>query len=114
MVGCMGLFGLVSFMALRKTKEIGIRKILGGSVTHILWIFGKEFSRLVMIAFLIAAPTGWWIMSRWLENFAYRVEMTWWIFGLEVSIILVLVVITVGYRSVSTALANPVRSLRAE
>lgn len=113
-VGCMGLFGLVSFMASRKTKEIGIRKILGGSVGHILWIFGKEFSRLVFIAFLVAAPIGWWLMSRWLENYAYRVEMTWWIFGLEVSIILVLVIVTVGYHSVKTAMANPVRSLRTE
>ena len=110
----MGLFGLVSFMASRKTKEIGIRKILGGSVGHILWIFGKEFSRLVFIAFLVAAPIGWWLMSRWLENYAYRVEMTWWIFGLEVSIILVLVIVTVGYHSVKTAMANPVRSLRTE
>jgi hypothetical protein len=84
------------------------------TVAHILWIFGKEFPRLVFIAFLVAVPVGWWPMSRWLENYAYRVRMAWWIFGLEVVIILVLVIITVGYQSVKTALANPVRSLRVE
>ncbi|MCW5911656.1 MAG: ABC transporter permease [Cyclobacteriaceae bacterium] len=113
-IGCMGLYGLVSFMAIQKTKEIGIRKVLGGDVSQILWIFGKEFSRLVIIAFLIAAPVGWMLMSRWLSLYAYKVDMGIWIFMLELAIILGVVLLTVGYRSVRAALANPVESLRTE
>jgi ABC-type antimicrobial peptide transport system permease subunit len=113
-IGCMGLYGLVSFMAVQKTKEIGIRKVLGGSVAHILWIFGKEFFRLVVVAFLLAAPIGWWIMSQWLENYEYAIKMTWWIFAMEVSIISFIALITVGFRSALAAMVNPVNSLRAE
>jgi putative ABC transport system permease protein len=105
---------LVSFMAVQKTKEIGIRKVLGGNVSQILWIFGKEFSRLVAIAFLMAAPIGWMLMSLWLENYAYHVDLTVWIFAFEISIILVIVLVTVGYTSLRAALANPVNSLRTE
>lgn len=113
-IGCMGLYGLVSFMSVQKTKEIGIRKVLGGSITQILWIFGKEFSRLVLIAFLVAGPVAWWLMSRWLQGYAYHVEITAWIFLLELAIIFLVVLITVGYQSIKSALMNPVRSLRAE
>jgi putative ABC transport system permease protein len=113
-IGCLGLYGLVSFMAVQKTKEIGIRKVLGGNVSQILWIFGKEFSRLVAIAFLMAAPIGWMLMSLWLENYAYHVDLTVWIFAFEISIILVIVLVTVGYTSLRAALANPVNSLRTE
>jgi putative ABC transport system permease protein len=113
-IGCMGLYGLVSFMAIQKTKEIGIRKVLGGSVANILWIFGKEFSLLIIIAFALAAPTGWWIMSRWLENYEYRFNMTWWILFIEVSIIVLIALLTVGFRSARAAMINPVNSLRAE
>jgi ABC-type antimicrobial peptide transport system permease subunit len=113
-IGSMGLYGLVSFMVVQKTKEIGIRKVLGASVSQLLWIFGKEFSRLVIIAFLLAAPIGWWLMSRWLESYAYRVPMTGWYFALEVFIIFLVVLLTVGYESVKTTRANPVNSLRWE
>ncbi len=113
-IGCMGLYGLASYMAVQKTKEIGIRKVLGGSISHILWIFGKEFSRLVVIAFLIAAPLGWWLMSRWLETYAHRIGMTPWIFVLEISIISLVVLLTVGYQSIRAALMNPAKSLRTE
>jgi ABC-type antimicrobial peptide transport system permease subunit len=113
-IGCMGLYGLVSFMALQKTKEIGIRKVLGGSVSQILWIFGKEFSRLIVIAFLLAAPLGWILMSRWLENYAYHVEITVWIFLVEIVIIATIVLLTVGYKATRSALMNPVRALRME
>jgi ABC-type antimicrobial peptide transport system permease subunit len=113
-IGCMGLYGLVSFMSVQKTKEIGIRKVLGGSVSQILIIFGKEFSRLVLIAFLLAAPTGWWLMSRWLENYEYSVDINVWIFLLEISIISLIVLFTVGFRSVKAALMNPVSALRTE
>jgi putative ABC transport system permease protein len=113
-IGCMGLYGMASFMSLQKTKEIGIRKVLGGSISHILWIFGKEFARLIIIAFVIAAPIGWYLMSRWLENFAYRIELTSWIFLAEVAFIATLVLFTVGYKALRTALMNPVRALRTE
>jgi ABC-type antimicrobial peptide transport system permease subunit len=113
-IGCLGLYGLVSFMALQKNKEIGIRKVLGGSVAHILWIFGKEFFRLILIAFVLAAPIGWWIMSQWLEHYEYRFNMTWWIFVIEIAVISFIALLTVGFRSAQAALANPVNSLRAE
>jgi ABC-type antimicrobial peptide transport system permease subunit len=113
-IGCMGLYGLVSFMGLQKTKEIGIRKVLGGSVSQILWIFGKEFSRLIVIAFLIAAPIGWYLMSKWLEEYVFHVDMTAWIFVIELLIIGAFVMITVGYQSAKSALMNPVKALRTE
>ena len=113
-IGCLGLYGLVSFMSLQKTKEIGIRKVLGGSVSHILWIFGKEFSRLILIAFLVAAPAGWFMMSRWLENYAFHVDMSLWILAVEIGIIGVIVLFTVGFKAARSALMNPVKALRTE
>lgn len=113
-IGCMGLYGLVSFMAVQKTKEIGIRKVLGGNISQILWIFGKEFSVLVVIAFLIAAPVGWLLMSRWLSAYPYKVDIGIWIFMLELIIILGVVLLAAGYRSMKAAMANPVKSLRSE
>jgi ABC-type antimicrobial peptide transport system permease subunit len=113
-IGSIGLYGLVSFMAVQKTKEIGIRKVLGGNVVQILWIFGKEFTVLVAMAFLIAAPIGWLIMTEWLSNYAFKVEIGIWVFVLELIIVLAIVLVTVGYRSVHAALANPVKSLRTE
>jgi putative ABC transport system permease protein len=113
-IGCLGLYGMASFMSLQKTKEIGIRKVLGGSVSHILWIFGKEFSRLIVIAFVIAAPVGWFLMSRWLEDYAYHVSMSAWIFVAEITIIAAVVLLTVGYKALRSAVMNPVKALRAE
>jgi len=113
-IGCMGLYGLVSFMAIQKTKEIGIRKVLGGNVSQILWIFGKEFSRLVLIAFLIAAPIGWMLMSNWLSGYVNPVQMGIWMLVLELAIVGGVVVLTVGFRSIKAAVANPVESLRSE
>jgi ABC-type antimicrobial peptide transport system permease subunit len=101
-------------MAVQKTKEIGIRKVLGGDVTQMLWIFGREFAVLVLAAFLLAAPIGWWLMSNWLENYEYKVGIEPWIFALELAIIFVIVLVTVGYQSLKAALMNPVNSLRAE
>ena len=113
-IGCMGLYGLVSFMAVRKTKEIGIRKVLGGTVQHILWIFGKEFMRLVLIAFLLAAPLSWVLMTEWLSNYEYKIDITAWIFVADFLVILFIVVLTVGFRSARAAMINPARALRSE
>jgi len=113
-IGCMGLYGLVSFMAAQKTKEIGIRKVLGGRVADILWIFGKEFSRLIGIAFLLAAPTGWWLMKGWLQGFAYQISLSIWIFVLAAVVTTFVALATVVYHAMRAARMNPVNALRSE
>jgi hypothetical protein len=87
---------------------------LGANISQILWIFGKEFSSLIVIAFLIATPIGWLLMSQWLANYAYKIDIELWVFTLELLIISLVVLITVGYRSIKAAAANPVESLRSE
>jgi len=113
-IGCLGLYGMVSFMAVQKTKEIGVRKVLGAGVLDILWICGKEFFRLLIIAFLIAAPIGGWFMHRWLQDFVYRIPLNAEVFLLALASTIVIATLTIGYRTVRSALANPVKSLRTE
>ncbi len=113
-IGCLGLYGLASFMVARKRKEIGIRKTLGASVPGVLWIFGKEYIRLIFIAFFVSAPVAWWAMNGWLEDYAYRISPGVAVFGLSLLATFALAALTVGYQSVRAALANPVKSLRSE
>lgn len=113
-IGCLGLYGLVSFMTSQKTKEIGIRKVLGGDVVHIVWIFGKEFVRLIVIAFLLAAPLGWWLMHNWLQNFIFQVPIDTLTFVWAIGCSLLVASITVSYQVIKTAFLNPVNSLRTE
>lgn len=113
-IGCLGLLGLVSFMANQKEKEIGVRKVFGATVSGITLLFSKEFVRLVLISFLIAAPMAWYLMSRWLENFEYHVDIHWTVFALGLVLTLAIALLTVSYRSIKAGLANPVDTLRAE
>ncbi|WP_343692934.1 ABC transporter permease [Chitinophaga sp.] len=114
LISCLGLFGLVSFMAVQRTKEVGIRKTLGASVGHIVYLFSKEFTLLVIIAFVIACPVGYYLMQQWLQSFAYRVELGPGVFLLAIAFSVLIAWITVGYKAVRAALVNPVKSLRSE
>lgn len=113
-IACMGLFGLAAFTAQQRTKEIGIRKVLGASVTNIASLLSKDFVKLVFIAICIASPIAWWALSKWLMNFAYRTNLGWWIFAGAGAMAVLIAVLTVSFQAVKAAVANPVKSLRTE
>ena len=113
-ISCLGLYGLVSFMAVQRTKEVGIRKVLGATVGKIIYLFSKEFTLLIGIAFLIAGPVAYYVMNGWLQNFTFRIRLGVSIFLVAIVLSIVIAWVTVGYRAVRAALANPVKSLRTE
>lgn len=113
-IGCLGLYGLLSFIAIRKTKEVGIRKVLGASVRQIVTLFSREFIVLLLVAFAVAAPLAAWLMEHWLRDFAYRISLSWWMFALGAVVTLVIMLLTIGYKSVRAGMANPVDALRSE
>jgi len=110
----MGLLGLVIYTTSLRTKEIGVRKVLGASVSNIVSLLSKDFVLLVLISFMVAAPVAWWSMSKWLENFAYRTTMNWWVFGMSGLSLVVIALITLSIQTIKAAMANPVDSLRSE
>jgi ABC-type antimicrobial peptide transport system permease subunit len=114
LVSCLGLFALVSFMALRRIKEMSIRKVLGASMGNIIYLFSKEFTLLIIIAFAIAGPCAYLFMRNWLQHFAYRVPLSGGIFFLSMAASVLIAWITIGYHAISVALVNPARSLKVE
>jgi len=114
LVACLGLFGLAAFSAEQRTKEIGIRKVLGASATDMMALLSGEFIKLVMVAFAIASPIAWYCMSQWLQSFAYQVSISWWMFATAGLLALFIALVTVSFQAIKAAIANPVQSLRTE
>lgn len=113
-IGCLGLYGVVAFMAEARTKEVGIRKVLGATTSHIFGLFSVDFVRLVLIALVIASPVAWYVMKNWLADFPYKIDISWWMFALAGTLAVVIALLTVSFQSVKAALMNPVKSLRSE
>jgi len=113
-ISCLGLLGLASYSTLQRTKEIGIRKVLGASVAGIINLLSKEFLKLVVIAFLISTPIAWFLMYHWLKDFAYRVDISWWIFALSGLMALLIALFTISIQAIRAALSNPIIALRSE
>lgn len=113
-IACMGLLGLIAYTIQLRFREIGIRKVLGATIPNILWLLGKNFLVIVIISSLIAFPIAWWAMSQWLKNFAYRIDIPWWVFILAAVIALVIAVVNISFQAIKAAMMNPVKSLRTE
>jgi putative ABC transport system permease protein len=113
-ISCLGLFALATYMAENRIREIGVRKVLGASVSGITTLLSKDFLKLVLISFVIASPLAWWGMHAWLQNYAYRVDLSWWVFALTGFFSLIIAGATVSYQAIKAALASPVKSLRTE
>ncbi len=114
LISCLGLWGLATFAALQRTKEIGIRKVLGASLGQLILLLSKDFIRLIVISLVIAIPLAWYGMNKWLQNFAYSVDMKWWFFALSAVLVLSIALLTISFQSVRTARLNPISSLRNE
>jgi putative ABC transport system permease protein len=114
LIACLGLFGLVTFAAEQRIKEIGIRKVLGAPITGIFTLLSKDFIKLVLLSVCIASPIAWWAMNKWLQDFAYRISIGWWMFVTVGAICLLIALVTISFQVFKAAVANPVKSLRAE
>jgi putative ABC transport system permease protein len=114
LISCLGLFGLATFSAEQRTKEIGIRKVLGASIPDIVTLLSKDFIKLVAVAIIIASPIAWYVMNKWLGDFAYRVPIGWWMFLAAASMALVIAFATISFQAIRAANANPVKNLRTE
>jgi ABC-type antimicrobial peptide transport system permease subunit len=113
-ISCLGLLGLVIFTAEQRTKEVGIRKVLGASVTSIIQLLSSDFLKLVFIAILIASPIAWWAMKSWLNNYAYKITISWWMFAAAGGLVILIATVTISFQAIKAAIANPVKSLRTE
>jgi putative ABC transport system permease protein len=114
LIACFGLLGLSAYNVLQRTKEIGIRKVLGASVQNLVFTLSKEFLYLVLISLVIAIPVTWWVMHNWLRDFAYRISIQWWVFVVAGILAIIIALVTVGYQALKAAVTNPVKSLRTE
>ena len=114
LLACLSLLGLIAYTAERRTKEIGIRKVLGAGVAAITGLLAKDFLKLVLLAVVIASPVAWYCMRQWLSDFAYRIDISWWMFAAAGLAAVAIVFVTVGFQSLRAALANPVKALRNE
>jgi putative ABC transport system permease protein len=114
LLACLGLFGLTAYAAERRTKEIGIRKVLGASVGNVVALLSRDFLLLILIAAAIALPIAWWGMNTWLSDFAYRIDIAWWVFALAGIGAMLVALVTVSFQAIRAAIANPVESLRSE
>jgi len=113
-ISCLGLFGLATYTAERRAKEISLRKVLGASIASVTGLLSKDFLQLIIISFFVAFPVAWWIMNNWLQNYQYRIEISWWIFLLAASLTILIALITISFQAIKAAIANPVKSLRTE
>ncbi len=113
-ISCLGLLGLASYSTMQRTREIGIRKVMGASVTGIINLLSKDFLDLVVLSFFIAMPVAWYFMKVWLKDFAYRTDISWWVFILSAVLALAIAFVTVSFQAIKAAIANPVKSLRTE
>jgi putative ABC transport system permease protein len=113
-IACLGLFGLITYAAEQRVREIGIRKVLGASVNNIARMLSIDFLKLVLVSSVIAFPIAWWAMHKWLQDFAYRVSISWWIFFVSGILALLIAILTVGFQAIKAGVANPVKSLRTE
>jgi putative ABC transport system permease protein len=114
LIACLGLFGLVTFAAEQRIKEIGIRKVLGAKITDIFEMLSKDFLRLLILSICIASPIAWWAMNKWLRDFAYRINIGWWMFVAVGAICLLIALVTISFQAIKAAIANPVKSLKTE
>jgi ABC-type antimicrobial peptide transport system permease subunit len=113
-LSCLGLYGLASFMAVQRVKEVSIRKVLGAGAANVVYLFSREFIILIIIAFAIATPIAWYYMHTWLQDYAYRIEISWWVFAAGGLAAIFIALATISFQAIKAANANPVKNLRSE